>query len=226
MRFPWILALVIGLTPPGIAARFATRRQPGQADTAITRIRREVAAVNAGLPRCSRRTLGVFGHSTEGGEMDVYRCGGSIRHIAVEYMGETGRTSEEWYLAGEQPFFVYSVDQRYDRPFGRIVERQEERLYLRDGRLLRWVGPEGRRATSSAPAAARLRELREEISDLLDRARTGRVAFVHTRARLWSGRQPQISQAPGFGSARMSVQRLRDDMISECTIDHRKWYES
>ncbi|HEX8245852.1 MAG TPA: hypothetical protein VF541_20225 [Longimicrobium sp.] len=176
MRLPPILALLISLMAQGTPARSAARPQPPQADTAIARIRREVAAVHAELPRCARRRLDVFGLSAEGGEMDVYRCGGSIRRITVTFYGETGQASEEWYLAGERPFFVYRVDVRYERPFGRVARREEQRVYLRGDRLLRWLGPDGRpRPTASAEARGRLRELTERIDELLDRARTGRT---------------------------------------------------
>lgn len=149
---------------------------PAQADTAVARIRREYAAVNAMLPRCSKQTLDIFGESTEGGSLEVYRCGGEIRKLAAVYYGETGQAHEEWYLAGERPFFLFRTDLDYERPFGRIVRRTEERVYLRGGEMIRWIGDDGRaRGTTSDEARARLAELRESAADLLDRARTGRT---------------------------------------------------
>lgn len=149
---------------------------PAQTDTAVARIRREFAAVNAMLPRCSRRTLDLWGESAEGGSLEAYRCGGEIRKLVAVYYGETGRVREEWYLAGERPFFLFRTDLGYDRPFGRVVRRTEERVYLRGGEMLRWIGDDGRaRGTTSDEARGRLAEIREFAADLLDRARTGRT---------------------------------------------------
>jgi len=166
--------LSIPLLP--LLALLASAPAPAQADTAVARIRREFAAVNAMLPRCSKQTLDIWGESTEGGSLDVYRCGGEIRKLAATYYGETGQAREEWYLVGERPFFLFRTDLRYDRPFGRVAQRIEERVYLRGGEMVRWIGDDGRaRGTTSDEARARLAELRESAADLLDRARTGRT---------------------------------------------------
>jgi len=146
-----------------------------QADTAIARIRREYAEVNAMLPGCQRRTQDVFGESLEGGTMKVYRCGGAIRKIVVTYYGETGQATKEWYLSGDRPFFLYVVDTRYDQPFGRVAGRSEERVYWAGERVIRWLDAGRARATGTPEARERLGELRAEIADLLDRARTGRT---------------------------------------------------
>jgi len=150
-------------------------KRGAQADTAIARIRREYAEVNAMLPGCEHRTQDVSGESLEGGSMTVHRCGGAIRKIEVTYYGETGRATKEWYLSGERPFFLYVVDTRYDQPFGRVAGRSEERVYWAGGRAIRWLDAGRARATGTAEAAERMGELREEIADLLDRARTGRT---------------------------------------------------
>lgn len=167
------LALVLGLTSLG-SYHPAFAWKGTQTDTAIARIRREYAAVNAMLPRCSRRVQDLFGQSTEGGTLEVYRCGGEIRKMVATYYGETGQARSEWYLTGERPFFQFRLDLRYARPFGPVAGRSEERLYLRDGRIIRWIGHDRDR---SEPADARERtdEAAREIADLLDRARTGRV---------------------------------------------------
>lgn len=146
-----------------------------QPDTALARIRREVAAVNAGLPRCTRDSLDVFGLSTEGGEMEIYRCGGAIRKLVTRFYGETGRALEEWYLADDRAVFVFIVNERYDRPFGRVVRREEERVYLRGDTMIRWLGSDGARPPAGDDARARVAELTDELKELLDRARTGRT---------------------------------------------------
>jgi len=145
-----------------------------QADTAIARIRREYAAVNAILPRCVARRQDVFGMSLEGGEMRFYRCGGEIRKIVATYYGETGQARSEWYLSGERPFFVHRTDLEYDRPFGKVAGRSETRVYLRGGEMLRWMEDGRARGTASPEAREKLGELTAEITELLDRARTGR----------------------------------------------------
>jgi len=146
-----------------------------QDDSAIARIRREYAAVNAGLARCEHREQDVFGMSTEGGSLEVYRCGGTIRKLVATFYGETGQSREEWYLEGERPFFLFRVELRYNRPFGRVVRRNEERVYLRRGQMLRWIGDDGARAPTTAEARGRMGELSEEAAELLDRVRTGRT---------------------------------------------------
>jgi hypothetical protein len=150
---------------------------PAQEDTAIARIRREYAAVNAGLARCAHREQDAFGMTTEGGSLEVYRCGGTIRKLVATFYGEMGQSRDEWYLEGEQPFFFFSVEQRYDRPLGRggVMRRHEERVYLRGGEMLRWMGDDETRSVTSADARGRMGELADEAAELLDRARTGRT---------------------------------------------------
>lgn len=166
-----ILALFLGLASPGppppAAGHFVS-----QTDTAIARIRREYAAVNVMLPRCIKRTQDLFGQSTEGGSLEVYRCGGEIR--VATYYGETGQARSEWYLSGERPFFQFRVDLRYARQFGPVASRSEERVYLRDGQIIRWTGRDRDRA-EPGDVRTRADEAAREIADLLDRARTGRV---------------------------------------------------
>jgi hypothetical protein len=162
-----ISILVLSLPARGAAG--------AQGDTAIARIRREYAAVNAQLPRCEHRQQDVFGMSTEGGTLDVYRCGRAIRKLVATFYGETGQSREEWYLEGGRPFFFFRVEQRYNRPFGRVVRRNEERLYLRGGTMIRWIGDDGARSVTSAEARRQMGELSEEAAELLDRARTGRT---------------------------------------------------
>jgi len=159
------------------AALFLAAHAPptGQTDTAIARIRREVAAVNAQLPRCTRDSVDVFGFSTEGGAMEIYRCGGAVRKLVTHFYGETGQAREEWYLSGDHPFFLFHVDERYDHPFGRVVRREEERVYLRGDAMIRWLGSDGPRPPAGDDAQARLAELSDVLKDLLDRARTGRT---------------------------------------------------
>lgn len=146
-----------------------------QDDSAIVRIRREYAAVNAALTRCEHRQQDLFGMSTEGGTLEVYRCGGAIRKLVATYQGEMGESREEWYLDGERPFFLFRVERRYDRQFGRVLRSDEERVYLRGGRMIRWIGDDGTRSVAGGDARGRMGELSEEAAELLDRARTGRT---------------------------------------------------
>jgi len=151
----------------------ATER--GKTPDSIEAIRREYRAIRRALPRLRKETLPLNKQSSEGGERTLYRDdSGRVRMVRDEVMGETGTWLREVYIAGGKPFFVYEATTRYEAPIyakdfdpGRGT-KTENRYYLPNGTLGRWL--RGREAVDprSPTFAAKAKSLREELSTLSD----------------------------------------------------------
>ncbi|HEX8691771.1 MAG TPA: hypothetical protein VF746_05090 [Longimicrobium sp.] len=166
-----LLALSLLAAAAGPGGGRATDAPPRlEQDSVIRRIRAAYARTNAGLPRCERRRRELMDQSTEGGRLDAYVCRGEVVKLVAVLYGETGRATEEFYLAGGRPYFVYRVSLRYERPFGKVASTGEDRFYFQAGRLVRWL--RGRRTVPPASPEAREeeREVLARAAELLARA--------------------------------------------------------
>jgi hypothetical protein len=131
---------------------------------------REIRARYAGIKRelstyrMIERELTDF--STEGGTLKAYVDRDRIKSLVAVLYGETGRSYEEYYYddAGEL-FFVFQQENRYDKPFGRVVRRREERLYFDRGHLIRWL------RGANQPVSPNRPEYREREKSVLDVSR-------------------------------------------------------
>jgi hypothetical protein len=149
------LPLLAAAAGPG-GGRGADAPPALEQDSVIRRIREAYARTNAELPRCERRRQEVMGYSTEGGELEAYVCRGEVVKLVAVFIGHTGYVTEEFYLAGGRPYFVYRVSRSEERPFGKVVATFEDRYYFHAGRLVRWL--DGRRSVPPASEEAREQE--------------------------------------------------------------------
>jgi hypothetical protein len=133
-------------------------------EESIRTIRNLYAEVDRDLERCRQIKHDLVGYSAEGGELTTYLLNSSVRKMVAQLYGERGQSTEEYYLWDDRLFFVLRVESRYDKPLsGRVVERAEERFYLSDGALIRWLA-----GTKEIPAASS--EAKQRGRELLDRA--------------------------------------------------------
>jgi hypothetical protein len=103
--------------------------------------------VNRDQRRYRQIERSVTGLSAEGAAVVGYCSGSELAKIHVTWFGETGKTVEEYYFERSKPVLLYSSALHYDRPYGRVVQRWEQRYYFKDWRLARWVDSTGRRVS-------------------------------------------------------------------------------
>ena len=142
-----ILALVAMATPLNATST-------SQANDPIESIRQQYANINQNVARYRRVKKELSGFSPEGGELVAYFHGPSVMKMVAMFLGETGRTVEEHYYWNGKLIFVLSTDNRYDKPFGKVVRKNETRLYFKDDKLIRWIGEDGKENRSDSPEYA------------------------------------------------------------------------
>jgi len=134
-----LLAMSI-LTVAISAATASTKALPiWQSNDPVESIRQHYASINQSASRYRRVKKELMGFSPEGGEMTAYFHGPTVMKIMATHFGESGRTIEEYYFWNGKLIFVLSVDNRYDQPFGKVVRKEETRLYFKDDKLIRWL---------------------------------------------------------------------------------------
>ena len=154
MRFKFLLAIsVLALSVFGNASARQAVPLP-QTDNAIESIRQQYASINQNAPRYRRVKKNLAGYSAEGGEMVAYLHGPSVMKIVATFFGETGRAVEEYYFWNGQLIFVFQTDNRYDKPFGKVVRKIENRFYFKDGKMIRWLDESGKEVAPDSPEYA------------------------------------------------------------------------
>ncbi|HEY0152909.1 MAG TPA: hypothetical protein VGB92_12985 [Longimicrobium sp.] len=130
------------------------KRAASGADAIIDGIRRDFQRIEALGPGAHQHTIALEGFSTEGGEARVYFEGGRVAKIAARHLGETGRTSEDYYFRGNSLIFVFRKASTYDQPFGNVQNTEEDRFYFDRNRMVRWRGGDQRLVARAHPAYA------------------------------------------------------------------------
>jgi hypothetical protein len=116
-----------------------------QEKESVSSIRERYAAINKNLSKYRVVKKELAGFSTEGGELVAYFDGASVVKMAATHLGETGRSSEEFYYRDGKLVFVFYRRETYDAPLsGKVSKTEEARFYFADGRLIRWLDNRGR----------------------------------------------------------------------------------
>ena len=108
-------------------------------DKKIELIRKEYNNINNNIKSYSKETKELSGFSTEGGELDIFTREGDIKKLTANHYGEMGKRVEEYYYKNGKPIFIYSKLFNYDKPFGDIIETEENKFYLGDNKLIKWL---------------------------------------------------------------------------------------
>lgn len=123
-------------------------------------IRQRYAEVERGLRQSRQVKRDLPGESAEGGELTGYFKKSSLRKLAAQFYGESGKAREEYYFWDGQLFFVLRTESHYTKPLSGVVKRKtEERFYFADTRLIRWLGADRKPRAMDAEAEKRGREL-------------------------------------------------------------------
>jgi len=141
---------------------------------AIETIRSRYAAINKNLQRYRKVKKELEGYSAEGGSLEAYFDGDSIRKIVATHYGESGRALEEFYFWDDQLIFVFRKDFQYDKPLsGRVSSSKENRFYFDKNMLIRWIGDGGKQVSSNqSEYGEKQREYLESSQQLLKLARS------------------------------------------------------
>lgn len=139
-----------------------------QAQTAaqLATIRSRYAVVEREAPTLACRSFDVAAEAAEGSRVTVCGRGTQARRIVAQHLGERGRQTMTYYLWDDpEPFFVLVVRETYGQPSGHVTERLEDRYYFVDGRLVQWIGTDGRpRSTNTSVARNDARNLRADVA--------------------------------------------------------------
>lgn len=138
----------------------------------IQAIRERYEQIQGSLQRCQIVTREIEGESAEGGELKAWRLDAAMVKMAATHYGESGRKTQEFYLKGSEVVFFFEVTSTYDKPLsGKVVSREEERLYFSGGKLFRWLNAKKKLVDVTTNEAAK-----RSSSILLDAARFARLA--------------------------------------------------
>ena len=144
-----IIAMIIVLVSGFTALTTGHVASAPQTD-AIETIRQHYASINKSVPLYRRVKKNLSGFSGEGGELIAYFHGPSVMKMVATFFGETGKAVEEYYFWNGKLIFVFSTDNRYDKPLsGKVVKKTESRFYFKDDKLVRWLEGEKEVASDS-----------------------------------------------------------------------------
>jgi hypothetical protein len=154
MRFKFLLAIsVLAFSVSGTATAGNALPIP-QADNAIESIRQHYTNINQNAARYRRVKKDLSGYSAEGGELVAYFHGPTVMKMVATFFGETGKAVEEYYFWNGQLIFVFQTDNRYDKPFGKVVRKIENRFYFQAGKMIRWLDENGKEVASDSEGYA------------------------------------------------------------------------
>lgn len=157
-----LVVSLFALPGPASSAGRALANNPQEKES-ISSIRERYAAINKNLAKYRVVKKELSGFSAEGGELVAYIDGASVVKMAAAHLGETGRSSEEFYYRGGELVFVFYRRETYDAPMsGKVSKTEEERFYFAGGRLIRWLDSRGR---AVAPGRGEYREAQSRYLD-------------------------------------------------------------
>ena len=156
----------------------ATAIPSPQTTDAIESIRQHYANINQKVARYRRVKKSLSGYSAEGGELLAYFHGPTVMKMVATFFGETGRAVEEYYFWNGQLIFVLNTDNRYDKPFGKVVRKIENRFYFKEDKMIRWIGENGKEvATDSAEFAGKQADYLKMSKQFVDGAQSQRTTI-------------------------------------------------
>lgn len=140
----------------------------------IATIRAHYAHIESNLKHCRKVAHDLPDKSSEGGTVVAYFAGPALSKITATYYGEAGKWIEEYYFWQGQLCFVLSTKAQYNQPLsvhilntppGTVKSSTQERSYFDHGKLIRWIGQNGKSIDIKSPVA------RQQEREVLSEAR-------------------------------------------------------
>lgn len=114
-------------------------------ETVISNIKDTYNNINSNIHKFSTKQIILDGYSAEGGSLiTYYDKEGKIIKMTAEYLGETGRASEEFYLENESLCFILRRNEFYNHPIYqegdiKVARTEDDRFYFANGKLMQWI---------------------------------------------------------------------------------------
>ncbi|HXE60297.1 MAG TPA: YciI family protein [Gemmatimonadaceae bacterium] len=160
-------------------------------------------------------TLGLERRSTDGGRVQAYCDGDSLRLLVADYYGEIGDATERFYFANDSLLFVL-VESRRGRPNGQpyptrtLVEH--ERFYFSNDRLIRWLG------NRNVPHTVTSTEARERATDLLTDARDFKAVMPACRPKYAPNTTTPSSHRDSAAYSFSNVVSILDGLVRRVSV--------
>ncbi len=130
-----------------------THEAPKTEEEIIADIRKKFEAINQNSAAYQIKSMDLSGESTEGGELKSYYQNEALQKAVVNYYGEMGKLTEEYYFSDGDVFFVFTQHQAYDQPMymegAKVVKTEENRNYFHNNKLIRWLNPDKEKVADS-----------------------------------------------------------------------------
>lgn len=115
-----------------------------QTETDLLQIRNEVQATDKKLKEYRKTHQEIEGISLEGTRATYHSEGTMLKKIDAHFYGETYDATGAFYYRGGQLLFVYQTITSYNgyawkKPMPEVVGKREQRLYFKDGKLIRYL---------------------------------------------------------------------------------------
>lgn len=160
-----VLVIVIGFSLC-LAMRSAGQLNMDSAEKWVREINVEYAMINNDTAKLTMAEKDIFGQSSEGGLLKTYSDGNKLRKAILALYGENGQVNSEYYLVNGRLIFLFQKGLRYKRPINEgqteIQDKDEDRFYFKNSKLIRWYTTDNRIVNSSLYPAKE----KEILSDL------------------------------------------------------------
>ena len=152
-----------------------------------TQTRAHYATVDNAAAKITPIVRDLDGYSGERGELRAYfRNGAPLKMVARHYFNTFRRTEELYFWQGRL-FFMLDTVESYDEPISantpsKVISREQNRYYFKNGKLWRWVNGDGRKITAGIDFEMHEKEQLNFAREMLAGARgkaTTIIAPVH-----------------------------------------------
>lgn len=146
-----------------------TEETPKTEEEIIAEIRAKFEEINKNSASYQTKSMDLTGESTEGGELKSYYQNEALQKADVNYYGEMGKLTEEYYFSEGNVFFVFTQQHAYDQPIymegSKVVKTEEHRYYFHNNKLIRWLDP-NKEKVADADFKQKESEIFQKINEL------------------------------------------------------------
>lgn len=130
-----------------------------QVDADVAQARRVFAEVNQSLPKLQQAAFtGRRPGASYPSNGKAWAKAGAVQKIEIVELDDSGDVVSEFYYAEGALVFVYEAVKGYRGTSGKQATVNEERLYFRDGRLVKWLSGMASDRTDHTPGSADFNE--------------------------------------------------------------------
>ncbi len=140
--------LLIIFIPIDSSAQVTQKSEVDGIEILIKKIAAEYININNEIAKFSKEEKKIFGQSSEGGSLEKYYDGKTLRKAILILFGETGKLVSEYYFLDHELIFVHEKDLTYNAPSymgkTKLKSEEENKFYFKNQILVRWIDTEGK----------------------------------------------------------------------------------